>query len=407
MNKKIVLSFLIFVLLLVSLGMATVLVQKRQEIRKKAAADYTASLSLSRIDVSLGTGETFPLDIILDPGGQTVVGVDVILNFDKTLLEIINLVPALDDFETFAPVQGNGSPDLEDMKSEANTTGKLEFGAVSFNWGSGEIGGVSTIINPLMTIAFRAKAAGEDTITFGFDGLGQTTDSNVIAISGEEVVDILQDISGNTTAVTIFGGATVTPTPELTPTPTSALTPTPTPTTSPETGNLRFQIRFQGINGAQPATMEVVGILKQGVVEKHSFENILVENDGTGKFVDMFRDIPAGTYDVFIKGPSHLQKGFCGVTFIAGQTVEKDWTDDEFLLLVGDFLHGDPPVYDNVLNIMDIADILRVYTALSVPVDGTNRIYDVDGSEFIDISDIALVFSNYTVLSREGDEICE
>ena len=95
------------------------------------------------------------------------------------------------------------------------------------------------------------------------------------------------------------------------------------------------------------------------------------------------------------------------MTFIAGSTVEKDWTDDEFLLLVGDFLHGDPPVYDNVLNIMDIADILRVYTALSVPVDDTNRIYDVNGSEFINISDIALVLSNYTVLSREGDEICE
>ena len=389
MNKKIVLSFLIFVLLLVGLGMATVLVQKRQEIRKKAAADYTASLSLVQTEREIEAGESFEVNVVLNTGGQTAVGVEAILNFNPGLLEITNLVLNAEDLEVVYPSQEGGGFDKDGAMSTANSSGELEFAAMTFNLAEG----VTGVINPLMTITFQAKAAGEDTITFGFDGLGQTTDSNVVAISGEEVVDILQDISGNTTEVTISGGATVTPTP------TSALTPTPTPTTSPEVGNLRFQIRFQGINGAQPVVMQVRGILKQGAVEKHSFENILVENDGTGKFVDMFRDIPAGTYDVFIKGPSHLQKGFCGVTFIAGQTVEKDWTSNN--LLAGDFID------DNVLNIMDIADILRVYTALSIPVDGTNRIYDVDGSEFINISDIALVFSNYTVLSREGDEICE
>ena len=74
MNKKIVLSFLIFVLLLVGLGMATVLVQKRQEIRKKAAADYTASLSLVQTEREIEAGESFEVNVVLNTGGQTAVG---------------------------------------------------------------------------------------------------------------------------------------------------------------------------------------------------------------------------------------------------------------------------------------------------------------------------------------------
>ena len=396
MNKKIVFSFLIFSLLLISLGIALNLVQKRQEIRKRAEVNYTASLSLAPTEVEVEPGGTFDDNIILDPGGQTVMAVDVILNFNQTLLEITDLVPNLDAFQTIAPVNENGGFDKAGVISAANNTGKLEFGAASFDWlGGTPDGGVSEAVN-LMIVTFKAKTAGESTISFGFNGLYDpgnpetSRDSNVVTISGDEVVDILQDISGNTTVVTISGEVTPIPTP----TPTSALTPTPT--TEPGTGNLRFLIRFQGINGAQPLTMKVRGILKQGGVEKYRYDNIITENDGSGIFVDMFRDIPIGTYDVFIKGPSHLQKNFGAVEFIADQTVERNWTSVG--LLVGDFNN------DNKLNIMDVAAILTKYTALSVPVDDANRIYDVNGNGVINISDVALTLTNYTVLSRNGDE---
>ena len=99
MNKKIVFSFLIFSLLLISLGIALNLVQKRQEIRKRAEVDYTASLSLAPTEIELEAGDTFDDNIILDPGGQTVMAIDVILNFNQTLLEITDIVPNLDAFQ--------------------------------------------------------------------------------------------------------------------------------------------------------------------------------------------------------------------------------------------------------------------------------------------------------------------
>lgn len=400
MNKKIVFSFLIFSLLLIGIGAASVLIQTRQEMRKKAAVDYTASLNLSRTEVELEPGGIFDDNIILNPGDQTVVAADVILNFNQNLLEITDLVPNLNAFQTFAPVQEGGSFNKDSVKVEANQTGKLEFGAVSFDWlGGATGGGVSEAVN-LMTVTFKAKAPGESTISFGFDGLYDpgkpetSRDSNVVVISGEEVVDILADPSENITTVRISGE--VTPTVSPSPTPTQIITPTPTPTIGPGSGNLRFQIRFQGINGAQPPTMNVRGTLKQGGIQKYQYPNIITENDGMGVFVGMFNNISPGTYTVFIKGPIYLQKNLGEVTFIADQTIEKDWTAVK--LLTGDFNN------DNKLNLMDIGAFLSKYTALSVPVNDINRLYDVNADGFIKLNDIGLVLSNYNALVIYGDE---
>lgn len=392
MKKEVFESLLkIFALsLLISVIFLTVrLTEERQEIRKKAAVGYVASLNLAPTQVEVGQDESFNLDVILDTGGEAVVGVDVILYFNSNLLEVVDITSNQNTFKTFIPFS------LDDwirINQGDPSRSKIEFGAVTFDQGQDQVTDpVSGVINPLVTITFQARSEGQSTIFFGFEGLGLTRDSNVVVVSGGEVYDILQDPSENDCQVTISGGATVTPSP----TPTLILTPTPTPTIAQGKGDLRFKVRFQGVNGGRPITMRVRGILKQNGTEKYYNDNIITENDGSGVFLDMFRDVSPGTYTALIKGPIHLQKNFSEVTVVADQVVDKDWTIEA--IKAGDFNN------DNKLNIMDFSAILSQYTALSVRVDESNQLYDVDGSGVIDITDIALVLSNYTALEVHGD----
>ena len=127
-------------------------------------------------------------------------------------------------------------------------------------------------------------------------------------------------------------------------------------------------------------------------------EDVRVTADTDGVYNGSVPDLDPGDYTILIKGTAHLQRNFGEVNLITGQTTDEDWTDDGQVLLAGDFDDN------NVLNIVDISLILSQYTALSVPVDATNRIYDVDGNEAINISDIAIVLANYTALEVPGDE---
>ena len=189
--------------------------------------------------------------------------------------------------------------------------------------------------------------------------------------------------------------ATSTHTPTSTPTPTNTPTSTPTNTSN---ATLSFKIRFQGIGADHHPDKTVRVTLKRGSSIVGIHEDVRVTADTDGVYNGSVPDLDPGDYTILIKGTAHLQRNFGEVNLITGQTTDEDWTDDGQVLLAGDFDDN------NVLNIVDISLILSQYTALSVPVDATNRIYDVDGNEAINISDIAIVLANYTALEVPGDE---
>jgi hypothetical protein len=176
----------------------------------------TATLNLSPTEASLAVNESFSVKVILNTQGNNVVGADIILNFNPGKLEVVDIVPNYGtNFKTFVPVKddGTGAFDVDKVKQVANSTGKIELGCVSFDW-SGETvtAPVNGVVDPLVTITYRAKLPGSDVITFGFDGIGKTVDSNVVYISPEGVKDILGDVSQNKVSVTITGtGDTIPP----------------------------------------------------------------------------------------------------------------------------------------------------------------------------------------------------
>jgi|GEM_PF-4476589 len=174
-----------------------------------------ATLSFFPSTVAINVNDTFDIKVILDTEGNNVVGADVILNFNAGKLEVVNIVPNYGtNFKTFLPVKNDdtGVFDVDSVKQKANSTGRVEFGCVTFDWSSESItAAVNGVVDPLVTITFRAKLPGNDVIAFGFEGLGETADSNVVCISPEGVKDILGDITQNKVSVTITGAGDITP----------------------------------------------------------------------------------------------------------------------------------------------------------------------------------------------------
>ena len=239
-SKKFWFLVVSFLLLVGGLVAAAILVQKKQLIEKKAAGE-NAGLELPS-SLSIVVDEEFDIPVMLNTDGASIVGADIILNFDKNLLQLIDIIPHPENssLKTFLPLDENGNFRKQEILNQANQSGKIEFGAVSFDW-SGEsilsgFNGTLGPTNPLTDLRFRTLNIGQTSVSFDFTP-GSTTDSNLVKET--EAVDILARITDLSLEITLpptpTPTSTPTPIPTSTPTPTSSPTPTatPTPTSTP------------------------------------------------------------------------------------------------------------------------------------------------------------------------------
>jgi len=205
----------------------------------KKAADHNGLLSFTPSSVTLQRDQSFTATLIVDTSNQAVTGVDTVLNFDTNYLSIsdITAYPTTSNFATYLPLNNAGSFDSSGIISRANTSGIIDFGAVTYDIANGSLENAFTgVKNPFAQVTFSVKSNspyGTTRILYDYHGDGITNDSNIVF---REVEDILQS---PTSTITVNITQTLTPTlaPTLTPSisPTSILTPSPTslPTPSP------------------------------------------------------------------------------------------------------------------------------------------------------------------------------
>jgi hypothetical protein len=157
--------------------------------------------------------------------------------------------------------------------------------------------------------------------------------------------------------------------------------------------NIGLKIKLQGITstGSPKSINMVFRSINSGIF---NYGSVALNSDGSGAYSGIVKNLPTGSYDVYIKESSHLQKKF-GQFFISSNDNNLDLSSQS--LLGGDFNN------DNKIDIGDLAKFLSIYTQLSTPVNSNNQIYDVNSDGQIDISDIAFVLSNYTQLEVLGD----
>ncbi|MDD3679317.1 MAG: cohesin domain-containing protein [Candidatus Shapirobacteria bacterium] len=150
------------------------------------AQTATPHLSLSPTVKEVATGVNFNVVVSVDTGGQLSSGVDAIVQYNSSLLEVVSVSEG-----TFFPT----------ITTLTTTLGKVEIYGVA-NTGSPKSG-----TGTLATITFRGKAAGTATVNFVCQQ-GSTTDSNINSTSDSDIIIC----ANNVNASYVVTGTTVTPT---------------------------------------------------------------------------------------------------------------------------------------------------------------------------------------------------
>lgn len=128
------------------------------------------SIALSPSSGSFKIGQTFDANILIDTGGKTIDGIDVLyLRFDPKILEVVD-----SDSKTSGVQIKQGT--LFSMylgNTVDNNTGKISISGL-VRPGSGGFNGAGVFA----TITFKAKAAGNAKVSFDFTP-GSTRDANM------------------------------------------------------------------------------------------------------------------------------------------------------------------------------------------------------------------------------------
>ncbi len=111
-------------------------------------------------------------------------------------------------------------------------------------------------------------------------------------------------------------------------------------------------------------------------------------------------NIPAGTYNLYIKGVSHLRKKFANVQISNNNTIIDKSTDIKDELKAGDANN------DNIISIEDISLVLKYYTDFKIKVNASDKNMigaDITKDGYITIDDLALVALNWSSFIIKGD----
>lgn len=332
LNEKNVFSLLVFVFIVITLGLALILVKRPQIYQKKATTGTPASLSLSSLASSYPRGEIFFVDLNLSTGGLNTTGTAVKLLFDPNFFEALEIIPGKD----------LSQPQMYQnvLRKTIDPAGTIMLDAavilpnpIYFN-GQGIFGKVK----------FKVKEnapSGSSLISFFLlnPSLPRTLGDCDVIGSGE---DAGRDLLGQVTNITITVGAVPTG-------PTQ--TPSPTVTPAPYSPILKIKINFFGLSNEpdNPSGLDYKNQTVKVLIRKEATSsadiyqrNVIFKATTTGNnfYYENSQDkiipnIQPGVYTLFIKGPKHLQKQFKNVNLLTGEQT-LDFSSPENRLFGGD-----------------------------------------------------------------------
>lgn len=199
-DKRTYLSIISLVVMCGGLVASLVLVQRSQEIRKKAAGPATVPTIRVGGPGTVQVGQPYTAAVSVDTGLKDISAVDVVLTFptDKLTLQDIrgyDVTQSSTSLKTFNPLNSEGTGfDEESVIAGGNDSGVIKFGAVTFDSATGTTTSPfnsSGVALNLLTLNFLVKSnASPGAATIGIDyALGSTIDSNLVPTDGE--ADIL------------------------------------------------------------------------------------------------------------------------------------------------------------------------------------------------------------------------
>lgn len=161
-------------------------------INPSASLAQTSSphLSLTPTVKEVNTGINFNVTVSVDTGGQQASGVDAVVQYDSSLLEVVSVSEG-----TFFPT----------ITTITTTLGKVEI------YGVADTGSPKTGTGTLATITFKGKAPGTAAVSFVCQS-NSTSDSNINSTSDTDVIVCTSNVS----ASYVITGQSTTTTPAAT-----------------------------------------------------------------------------------------------------------------------------------------------------------------------------------------------
>lgn len=323
--KKRLSVFLILVIFVLAIGVLFVNTRSTKEqktLSPKAAAATTLSIPSPASDILVN--QDFGLSIQIETNGNQVFGADLKILFDPAILEAKGVLAG-----SFL------SQPQELIKNIDNSTGKISYSLGSF---SAQTGG-----GTLAEINFKAKAQGSTDISFGpGTSVAAANEAEGLASTQNGTVTVVNKVSVN------------------------------------------FKVKFQGISEKRADKTVKLTFKQDGQVMIGSKE-VQVNSDQNGIYSGNLSGITLGTYDIFVKGWSHLGKKFSGVS-LEQITNSFDWTGTT--LLAGD-ADG-----NNIINIQDFGILVTDYQKTQSRAD-----FNLDG--VVNIQDFRFIAENYL---KQGEQ---
>jgi hypothetical protein len=245
LNK--IVSLLFFTIIVTALISGYIVV--RPFLTKGQLVSSNASLRLPET-VTATVNQNLIVPITLNTDTSSIYGVDVVLGFDTTKMQLIDVAPvasASTTLKQFLPMTTVGLFNKQQVITDANATGLLQVSAITYDPSSQNVTPIYEGSTILANLTFKPLIDGISILTL-IQQEGSTIDSN-IALATNPPADGLNrpdQVTSSTVTITASSFFTPTPspitaltiTPTRTPTPTITRTPTPTPTQSGPTPNL-------------------------------------------------------------------------------------------------------------------------------------------------------------------------
>lgn len=246
MKQKIIYGIAALLILTIGLVAGLFLIKKNQDIREKAAPAST--LSIIPASQSKNPGNSFTLNVVANTGENRVTGLDLIINYDNTAVEVTSIA------------KGSGiSAFTNVIKNQVdNNAGKITYTAFTLESPSAVTGsGVE-----LLVISGKVlNSASQGSYNFTFDQQtalsGSNEGQNVLTGTVKGVITVnavaINNPTANPTVTPIVtstptssgstqkSNSTATSTAKPTPTATGSAKPTTTPTSTPKSTSASSQ----------------------------------------------------------------------------------------------------------------------------------------------------------------------
>ncbi len=250
----------VLVLLVITIPLTLYFVKQQQELRSKAAP--SSNLSLVTTEASLPVGETFSVDVMLDPGNNVPSFVKFTITYDPQKLELVQVTP--DPQNITSTLSG---PEI------ASGSATVDFGISKAITGYDP----NADFNQPFRVATLQLVAKEKTdtptqVAFSFPGQTQVYSLSADDSPGENVLQNASPIM-----LTILDGSeqpSTTPTPSLSPTFTPTPTASPSPTLPPQnTSPVCTTLTVNPASGSAALTTQfsVTGNDPDGTIAKVTF----------------------------------------------------------------------------------------------------------------------------------------